>query len=51
MKNNSFFPKTILQLTALFLGAAILTTLTQHSFNSIGTTIDEAVNNRQARTK
>ena len=51
MRNNSIFPKTLLQLTALFLGAAILTTLTQHSFNSIGTKIDEAVSNRQVRTK
>ncbi len=42
MNNNSIIKNNLFQVIAMILGAAILTTLTQRSFDSIGTAIDEA---------
>lgn len=43
MNNNSIIKKNLSQITAIVLGAAILTTVTQRSFDTIGTATDEAV--------
>lgn len=45
MSNNSIIHKNLLQLTAIVLGAVILTIVTQRSFNSIATVTDEFLNN------
>ena len=41
MKDNSIIQKNLFQVIAIILGAAILTILTQRSFDSIGTKLDE----------
>ena len=46
MNNKLITQKNLLQLTAIIFGAAILTIVTQRSFNSVGTVIDKAINNK-----
>ncbi len=46
MNDNSIIKKNLFQLIAIILGAAILTTLTQRSFDSLGKAIDATVQNQ-----